>query len=1281
MRSSGPRNVRPHRPPARNWSVRYPEELPVSARRDEIIAAIRKHPVVIIAGETGSGKTTQLPKMCLEAGGGVRGRIACTQPRRIAAQSVSRRVADELGVAWGHEVGCKIRFTDRTGPETVIKFLTDGMLLAELGSDRMLREYDTVIIDEAHERSLNIDFLLGHLNQLRKRRPELRILITSATIDTEKFSRAFDRAPIIEVSGRLYPVDVQYAPVDQALEERGDYTHLDAVVDAVERIERSGDRGDILVFLPTERDIREAVDMLERRSRGAALLPLFGRLGSVDQQKVFSQSRRRKIVVATNIAETSLTIPGIRYVIDSGEARISRFNSRNRTQRLPIEPISRSSADQRKGRCGRVQDGTCIRLYSEEDYIDRPLYTPPEILRANLAEVILRMKAFRLGDVETFPFIDPPPEASIRAGYRLLEELGALDSGRGLTPIGRELARLPVDPTVGRMVLEARREGVVNDVLVIASALSIQDPRERPAEVRKDADEAHRPFTHPGSDFLTLFRIWDTYHDQADNLSQGQLRKFCRAHFISYLRMREWRDLHHQLSRALADTGGRGKSKVRPRSETTTDPKDLLWGGVAYRKIHRSLLTGLLGNVAHREEGNAFRMAGDRQVMMFPGSTLYTKTARKPEQRSRQPARKGPSTWIMAGEVVETSRVFARTAARIDPEWIIDLGAHVCRTAHSQPSYEAGAGRVVVRESTRLHGLEIRRRSVDFGRMDPVGATEIFIRAALVDEQPHDDRYQILEANRAVREKAEVLQTQLREGRGIDLDEAVYRFYATALEGETVSSWVALNRLVRKQGNFDFLRLHEDDLLGDVLNQIDPGAFPDEVSLDNSALPLTYAYRPGEESDGVTLTLSPRQARQMQAGLLDWLVPGHLEEKINCLLRSLPKEIRRSLFPIAEKAARIARELKPTGSSLTESLAVHLNTTYGLRTVAGDWPKDAIPTHLQVRIEVADAEGQTLVASRDFQTVQDKLDREEERLARSPTPPSRDAWDRVAAQWERSHLETWDFPDPPERIQVTELAGLPVHAWPGLRLEDNSVSLRLFRSANDARVMTPAGCARLLENDLKYELAWIERDLKDLVRIGPLAATLLSMDALRHGASESIRKHLCGIVPDPFTRKRYEQILQASKEACRGLVPRFVDQVEVVLNARQAAMTQKQPYPGCQNDIDRIVPADFLRHTPFERIKDLPRYLRALIVRAEKASRDPTRDLTRAAEIHRLEKRIEAVRTGGQVPPTELEDIRWMMEEFRVSQFAQEIGTVGKISALRIERRLEEVLAGKKAHA
>ena len=777
-----------------SFRLDFPPELPISARAEDITAAVQQHPVLVLSGETGSGKTTQIPKMCLAAGRGVAGRIACTQPRRVAALSISRRVAEELGVPWGREVGCKVRFADHTSPSTVIKYLTDGMLLAELQGDPLLREYDTIIIDEAHERSLNIDFLLGHLRQLRFRRPELRIVITSATIDTGAFSRAFDDAPIIEVSGRLYPVEVIYAPLDELGSDaaaddepatRAEALHyIDGAVDAVERILRESPAGDVLVFMPAERDIRETRDLIDgRQFAGIEVIPLFGRLSNDEQQRVFAPTQHRKIIVATNIAETSLTIPGIHFVVDTGLARISRYSPQARTRRLPIEPVSQSSADQRKGRCGRVAGGVCIRLYSEKDYLERPRFTQPEIQRANLADVILRMKVCGLGDIERFPFINAPPAKAIRAGYQLLEELGAIAAaGAGtatgvaapgggeepravvewqLTPVGRELARLPVDPTVGRMILQAGAEKCVREVLVIAAGLSIQDPRERPLEKQAQADAAHRRFAHPDSDFLTLLNIWEALHDEFEAMSQSRMRGFCREHFLSYIRMREWRDVHDQLLDVLEERGDFKITSVRdglpgetksqdprpkfqgssfkskkpdpilqsrnskgqipnaklpapspqsrtPNPEPRTQNVKLGFGTPAYRAIHRSILAGLLGNIAvWDEQGGQYKAAHDRKVALFPGSALYVRQeankkpspARapkdRPEDESEDKAADGPRAgravrWIMAAEIVETTRLYARTAARLDPAWALDLGAHLLKISHTEPFWNAG---------------------------------------------------------------------------------------------------------------------------------------------------------------------------------------------------------------------------------------------------------------------------------------------------------------------------------------------------------------------------------------------------------------------------------------------------------------------------------------------------------------------------------------------------------------------------------------------------------------
>ena len=614
-------SARPRPQPA--FRIEFPPELPISGRADEIIGLLQKHPVLVLAGETGSGKTTQIPKMCLAAGSGTRGRIACTQPRRVAALSVSRRVAEELNVSWGREVGCKIRFADETTDDTVIKFMTDGMLLAELQGDPDLREYDTIIVDEAHERSLNIDFILGHLRRLRARRPDLRIVITSATIDTQAFAEAFDGAPIVEVSGRVYPVEVIYSPLEEMKGEESEYTYLDGAVEAVGRVLQESTGGDILVFLPTERDIREVRDLLEgRKWRDLEVVPLYGRLTNAEQQRVFAPSQRRKVVVATNIAETSLTIPGIRFVIDTGLARVSRYVPQSRTRRLPVEPVAQSSADQRKGRCGRVSDGVCIRLYSEQDYLDRPRFAQPEIQRSNLADVILRMKAFGLGDIETFPFLNAPPAKGVRAGYALLHELGAIDEAGALTELGRELAHLPVDPTVGRMVLQARTEKCLREVLVIAAALSIQDPRERPLDQQAKADAAHRRFTQPDSDFLTLLAIWEAYHDEFEAMTLGKLRKFCTSHFLSFMRMREWRDVHGQLVDVIE-----GREHFKPTSiydgVKPGQRVDVVMGTPAYRAIHRAILSGLLGNIATRNDEGVYLATHDRKVAVFPGSTLF----------------------------------------------------------------------------------------------------------------------------------------------------------------------------------------------------------------------------------------------------------------------------------------------------------------------------------------------------------------------------------------------------------------------------------------------------------------------------------------------------------------------------------------------------------------------------------------------------------------------------------------------------------------------------------
>ncbi|MBA3848616.1 MAG: ATP-dependent RNA helicase HrpA [Opitutus sp.] len=1396
--------------------IEFPPELPISARADEIIGLLLKHQVIVLAGETGSGKTTQIPKMVLAAGGGTRGRIACTQPRRVAAASVSRRVAEELNVTHGREVGCKIRFADQTSEATVVKFMTDGMLLAELQGDPDLREYDALIVDEAHERSLNIDFILGHLRRLRARRPDLKIVITSATIDTQAFSDAFDGAPIVEVSGRTYPVEVIWSPLEEMGEAEGragsplpaenalrrtesapyratrndEFTYIDGAVEAVGRVLHESTSGDILVFLPTERDIREMRDLLEgRKARDLEVVPLFGRLTNAEQQRVFAPTQKRKIVVATNIAETSLTIPGIRFVIDTGLARISRYVPQSRTRRLPVEPVAQSSADQRKGRCGRVSNGVCIRLYSEQDFNERPRFAQPEIQRSNLADVILRMKAFGLGDIEEFPFLNAPPAKGIRAGYALLHELGAIDDAGVLTDLGRELAHLPVDPTVGRMVLQARAEKCVREALVIAAALSIQDPRERPLDAPQKADAAHRRFTHPDSDFLTLLAIWEAYHDDFETMTLGKLRKFCTSHHLSFLRMREWRDVHAQLvdtiegGEGFEDTSvfdgtgvGAGLSRDERRSSGRKAPptkitpesvRDLTLGTPGYRAIHRSILAGLLGNIATRLDDGTYHAAHDRKVAVFPGSALFEKPQREKvvAPRKEGPPKPRPARWLMAAEMMETGRLYARTCARIDPHWALDLGAHLLRVSHSEPFWSAEAGRVLVKERRRLHNLELETRAVGYGKTDPRHATEIFIREGLVGDTvtfPLD----FIAHNRRIREHAESVLTRLRAAGYMNLDEAVYRFYARRLmpEGRAnppdepsaaagegtarrddsprhgqqheggagrplppengrrgaesaprlgVSSVPELVEFVRHRQTTEpkFLFMAEDDLKPQVDETPDPAAFPEQLPLENRALPLNYAYKPGQEDDGVTLRVSPDAAADLTPATLDWAVPGHLREKIEFLLKALPKEQRRTLIPLAETAQKIAGEIRLLAArqpqpTLAQALAEVLTQRLGVRIDPRVWDGKALPDHLRVRVEVVDQRGAVLGAGRELAGLLQQLGTKQREVSQHAAKADSASWRAAREKWETRPAADWQFGDLPESVVVAEQAGVPVRAYPGLLASDAGVAARLFATPEEARTATRGGTRRLLETALRHELGWLEKDLRDLRAIGTVAVTLAPLEKLQADALESIGRwvtdggrinranrqgsapgavagepRLVGDNSPHLTQAGFARAVADAKADLRGLVPRLTDWLRETLTLRLALQTHKTPYPGLENDLGALLPPDFLRRTPFARVKELPRYLRAMQARADRWRRDPAKDASRARELQpfvQAVQRLERQRGEVAAPATEF---RWLVEEFRVSLFAQELGTAEPVSAVRLEKVLRDLGASRESDA
>ncbi|HWA87106.1 MAG TPA: ATP-dependent RNA helicase HrpA, partial [Opitutus sp.] len=1131
--------------------------------------------------------------------------------------------------------------------------------------------------------------------------------------------------------------------------------YIDGTVAAIERIISESTTGDILAFLPSERDIREARDLLDgRRLRDCEIVPLFGRLSNAEQQRVFAPTPHRKIVLATNIAETSLTIPGIHFVVDAGLARISRYSPQARTRRLPIEPIAQSSADQRKGRAGRIAHGVCIRLYAEKDYLERPRFTQPEIQRANLADVILRLKAHGLGEIERFPFINLPAAKSIRAGYALLEELGALakpDSerpsasrpspfARELTAIGRELARLPVDPTVGRMILQARGERALREILVIAAGLSIQDPRERPLDRQQLADAAHRRFAHPDSDFLTLLNIWEAYHDEFENLSQSRLRRFCRDHFLSYTRMREWRDIHAQLLDVLRERNDFKLTSVHDAADTSrpSPPASrLLFGTPAYRAIHRSILAGLLGNIArYDEEKQNYHATQDRRVVLFPGSVLFQRDAPRKKSLNSQPstldttsARSRAPKWILASEIVETTRLYARTCARLDPAWVLDLGAHLLEISHSEPFWNADSGRVMAKQRTRLYGLELETRAVSYGRVNPAHATEIFIREALVNDTvtfPLD----FLAHNRRVRENLAAILTRTRDAGYLNLDEAVYRFYAARLlptpenpfvpsapSFPFIASAADLVALVRERraGEPRFLFLEAADLRDPDELTHDTGAFPASLPLENRALPLNYTYKPGETDDGVTLDIALREAAALTPAALDWAVPGHIEPKVEHYLRALPKELRRSFIPLAENAKTLAAQIlqrdRLTGrrETVAEALAAQIAERFRIAIDPALWSTKIPPDHLRVRIRILDDEGREVAASRDLSEIDSAV---QAVLSGQPggadLPPASagaastrepDLFQRARAIHEKPPATTWKFGDLPARILVTETSGIPLFAFPGLRSEREGVALRLFKSADEAHASTERGLAALLEHELSRDLGWLQRDLRALRQLGPLASTLAPIETLQSDAFDSLRRWLI----DPSrvaqasppasektqpTRSRlaaaaFAAALEKSRADLRGLVPRITDLLREILTLRQDLLVHPQPYPGLDRDLAALVPPDFLRSTPCSQLTHFPRYLRAMKLRADRWRQNPQKDAARAAQVApylAALTKLPPLSSSLPLSPSssaQRASFRWLVEEFRVSLFAQELGTPEPVSSTKLDRALAVLATGK----
>ncbi|MGA5290976.1 ATP-dependent RNA helicase HrpA [Streptomyces pseudogriseolus] len=1257
---------------ARVPEVRYPEQLPVSQKKDAIAEAIRDHQVVIVAGETGSGKTTQIPKICMELGRGVRGMIGHTQPRRIAARTVAERVAEELDTPLGEAVGWKVRFTDQVDPDaTFIKLMTDGILLAEIQTDRELRAYDTIIIDEAHERSLNIDFLLGYLAQLLPKRPDLKVVITSATIDPERFSRHFGDAPIIEVSGRTYPVEVRYRPLLEEDSDDADRDQITAITDAVEELMAEGP-GDILVFLSGEREIRDTADALnKKRYRSTEVLPLYARLSHAEQHRVFQQHSGRRIVLATNVAETSLTVPGIKYVIDPGFARISRYSHRTKVQRLPIEPVSQASANQRKGRCGRTSDGICIRLYSEDDFLSRPEFTDAEILRTNLASVILQMTAAGLGEIEKFPFIDPPDHRNIRDGVQLLQELGALDAAqkdprKRLTQTGRKLAQLPVDPRLARMVLEADKNGCVREVMVIAAALSIQDPRERPADKQTQADQQHARFRDETSDFLAFLNLWRYIREQQKERGSSSFRRMCKQEYLNFLRIREWQDIYAQLRTVAKQMGIHLNDQDAPAD-----------------RIHVSLLAGLLSHIGmkdvkeskdsgqsggRREGGrNEYLGARNAKFAIFPGSALFKK----------------PPRFVMSAELVETSRLWARVNAKIEPEWVEPLAEHLLKRTYSEPHWEKDQSAVMAYEKVTLYGVPIvAQRKVNYGRIDPEASRELFIRNALV-EGDWRTHHKFFADNRKLLTEVEELEHRARRRDILVDDETLFDFYDQRIPGHVVSgahfdSWWKHKR--REQP--DFLDFEREMLIRESADAVTKADYPDSWRQGPLKFRVTYQFEPGADADGVTVHIPLQVLNQVTDEGFDWQIPGLREEVVTELIRSLPKPIRRNYVPAPNYAKAFLERAVPLQEPLTVTMARELKRMVGVPFEAEDFDWSRVPDHLKVTFRIVDERRRTLAEDKDLEALKLTL-----------RPKARKALSQAAAataqrqggeSLERKGLTDWTIGSL-TRVFETRRAGQPVKAYPALVDDGDSVSVRLFDSEAEQAEAMWKGTRRLIllgipVNPAKFASEKLTNPQKLALSANPHGSVQALFDDCAMAAADKLIADFGGPVWD---EESYRKLFDKVRAEIVDTTVRAVGQVQQVLAAWQACERRlkgvRSPalLPNLQDvrtQLDGLVRPGFVTEAGLRRLPDLMRYLVAADRRLQQMPANAQRDTTRMAKVHEMRDEyawlLEQMPQGRPVPQ-QVRDIRWMIEELRVSYFAHALGTAYPVSDKRIVKAID----------
>ncbi|MFJ8921132.1 ATP-dependent RNA helicase HrpA [Streptomyces sp. NPDC102415] len=1244
-------------------ALSYPEQLPVSQKKDEILEAIRDHQVVIVAGETGSGKTTQIPKICMELGRGVRGMIGHTQPRRIAARTVAERVADELKTPLGEAVGWKVRFTDQVNPDaTFVKLMTDGILLAEIQTDRELLAYDTIIIDEAHERSLNIDFLLGYLARLLPKRPDLKVVITSATIDPERFAKHFGEAPIVEVSGRTYPVEVRYRPLiegDAEDTDDSDRDQITAICDAVDELDHEAP-GDVLVFLSGEREIRDTADALNKRNlRHTEVLPLYARLSHAEQHRVFQRHTGRRIVLATNVAETSLTVPGIKYVIDPGNARISRYSHRTKVQRLPIERISQASANQRKGRCGRTSDGICIRLYSEDDFLTRPEFTDPEILRTNLASVILQMTAAGLGDIEKFPFIDPPDHRNIRDGVQLLQELGALDPGekdpkKRLTPLGRKLSQLPVDPRLARMVIEAEKNGCAREVMVIAAALSIQDPRERPAEKQTQADQNHARFKDETSDFLAFLNLWRYIREQQKERGSSSFRRMCKQEYLNFLRIREWQDIYAQLRTVAKQMG---IAVEEPKGDE----------GIPEQAVHTSLLAGLLSHIGLKDtEKNEYVGARNAKFAIFPGSALFKKQPR----------------FVMSAELVETSRLWARVNAKVEPEWIEPLAQHLLKRTYSEPHWEKDQAAVMAYERVTLYGVPIvAQRKINFGRIDQEASRDLFIRNALV-EGDWRTHHQFFHDNRKLLGEVEELEHRARRRDILVDDETLFDFYDQRIPEHIVSgahfdSWWKHKR----RDEPDALDFERSMLINEKAGAVTKDDYPDSWRQGKLKFRVTYQFEPGADADGVTVHIPLQVLNQVTSEGFDWQIPGLREEVVTELIRSLPKPIRRHYVPAPNYATKFLDRAVPLQEPLPLTLARELQRMVGVPVTADDFDLSRIPDHLKITFRIVDERRRKVAEDKDLEALKIQL-----------RPKARQALSKAAAATagpsgesiERSGLTDWTI-GTLDKVFETRRAGQPVKAYPALVDQGDTVAVRLFDTEAEQQQAMWRGTRKLIllnipVNPAKFASDKLTNQQKLALSRNPHGSIqALFDDCATAAADRLIAAHGGPAWDEASFRKLYDKV----RADLVDLTVRTIGQVQQILAAWQACERRLKStnslvlinnVTDVRDHLARLMPPGFVTATGLRRLPDLMRYLVAEDRRLQQMPTNVQRDTTRMEKVHEMQDEyawlLEQLPQGRPVPQ-EVLDIRWMIEELRVSYFAHALGTAQPVSDKRIVKAID----------